>query len=67
MPDDVRLVVDISSRHPRISIRPLDWFDVLDPGLELPITTFLSEANPELVLGADIVRTFIVIHIELRS
>lgn len=52
--------IDISSRHPKLHVRPLDWSDALDPPLESRLVDFLGETEAELVLGADIVCSYIM-------
>lgn len=52
-----RIFLDASSRHPNIRVSPLDWTDAGDGGQNMSMRTWLSEVDPDLVLGADIVST----------
>jgi protein-L-isoaspartate O-methyltransferase len=47
---------DLSSLHPRISVRPLDWMDALDESGAAPFCQYLNELRPDIILGADLVR-----------
>jgi hypothetical protein len=47
---------DLSSTHPDIHIRTLDWFTSLDCDQRDVLSSFIeNEVKPDLVLGADIV------------
>ncbi|VDB84326.1 unnamed protein product [Peniophora sp. CBMAI 1063] len=52
--DNVRLTCNVSAKHVRLSVRPLDWMDALDSTRAPSLKTFLDEAGPDVILGADV-------------
>jgi len=52
--ENMRLSCNISSAHPRLSVRPLDWTDAVDPGRALALRKFAHEFSPDVILGADV-------------
>jgi len=47
-------LADVSSAHPRLSVRPLDWTDAVDEGRALALREFMHEFSPDIILGADV-------------
>lgn len=47
---------DASSRHQLLQLRQLDWFSALDMDEVSSIRALMAEADPDIILGADIVR-----------
>lgn len=47
---------DASSRHQLLQLRQLDWFSALDMNEVSSIRALMAEADPDVILGADIVR-----------
>lgn len=47
---------DASSRHQFLQLRQLDWFSALDMNEVSSIRALMAEADPDVILGADIVR-----------
>ncbi|KAI0652448.1 putative methyltransferase-domain-containing protein [Trametes meyenii] len=53
--DNLRLRCNQSHLHTDVSLRALDWFDAIDTGKKASTQDFLTEARPDVVLGADVV------------
>ena len=49
-------LTDASSRHRLLQLRQLDWFSALDVNEISSVCGFMTEADPDIILGADIVR-----------
>jgi hypothetical protein len=49
-------LADASSRHQHVHLRRLDWFSALDANGILSVRGLIAEADPDVILGADIVR-----------
>ena len=47
---------DASSRHEQVYLRQLDWFSALDADGVSSVRGLMAEADPDVILGADIVR-----------
>ena len=49
-------LTDASSRHQLLQFRQLDWFSALDVNEIYSVLGFMAEADPDVILGADIVK-----------
>lgn len=47
--------VDQSHEHPNLHVRVLDWSDAGDTGRSSLVHAFFDEAQPDIILGADVV------------
>jgi len=52
---NLTLPCNTSSRHPNLQCRLLDWSDAFDPAKEPALAAFLQDADPDVVVGADLV------------
>ncbi|OCH95682.1 hypothetical protein OBBRIDRAFT_871167 [Obba rivulosa] len=52
---NITLPCNTSSRHPNVHCRLLDWSDALDSAKDSAVKEFLHEANPDVIIGADLV------------
>lgn len=50
--------IDLSSTHRTVHFRVLDWEEALQPDVALLEAILQDEINPDVILGADIVRFF---------
>jgi len=50
------ILADASARHLHLHLRQLDWFSALDVNGISSARELMVEANPDFILGADIVR-----------
>jgi len=53
--NNVMLPCNKSSAHPSLSVKLLDWSDALDNDRKYRLQEFLSDADPDLIIGADLV------------
>ena len=49
-------LTDASSRHQLLQFKQLDWFSALDVNEISSTRGLMAEADPDVILGADIVR-----------
>ena len=50
------MLTDASSGHQNLQFRQLDWFLALHPDRSSSVRDMMAEADPDIILGADIVR-----------
>ena len=53
-------LTDASSRHQLLHFKQLDWFSVLDVNEISSTRGLMAEADPDVILGADIVRSSLI-------
>ncbi|KAF9643953.1 hypothetical protein BDM02DRAFT_3191056 [Thelephora ganbajun] len=53
--DNLDLSCNASARHRRLRLRQLDWFSALDADRISSVRGLMAEADPDVILGADIV------------
>lgn len=51
----MNIEVDWSHEHPNLHVRALDWSDAADTGRCSFVHALFDEAQPEIILGADVV------------
>lgn len=53
--DHLHIFLDKASLHPSLTVKLLDWTDALDNDRKYRLREFLTDADPDLIIGADLV------------